>query len=365
MIQLLNFYRNVIVNFLKLSTVFSPQQYRILIMSTHKKKATITDVARKVGMTTITVSRALNTPEKVKQETLKKILAAAHELHYVPNAIARNLKSQESRIIGLVTASIDNPFYAHTFKAINRIAKSHNYSLMLFDTDGSEELEQKAIETLMGYQASGIILSAVSDADDYTPAYLHKLELTQIPVVQIDRKISCSSFPGVYLDNFNSGYKAMKSLLSKGFQNILVLAGPKESCITIDRINGIQKALEDCTLPISLTIKYGDYQKEKSKNAMLECIKSGQRPEAIFGLNILITIGAMEALQEAKLGIDQAHIMSIDDIPYSNAFGRPIPCVHHDTYELGASAVSMLLELIKNPAKKIDDGAIIGVLSDS
>ena len=332
-------------------------------MPTQKKKTTITDVARKVGMTTITVSRALNTPEKVKKETLDKILAAAHELNYVPNAIARNLKSQDSRIIGLVTASIDNPFYANTFKAINRLAKSHNYSLMLFDTDGSEELEAKAIDTLLGYQASGIILSAVSDAQSYTPSYLNKLELARIPVVQIDRRIQCGSFPGVYLDNFNSGYKAMKALLAQGFKDILVLAGPEQSTITIERINGIKQALSESPTA-DLNIKYGDYQKDASKQAMHQSIRLGELPEAVFGLNILITIGAMEALQESGLGIDNTYLMSIDHIPYSNAFGRPIPCVKHDTYELGASAVSMLLNIINHSPKVIEDQVINGVMQE-
>lgn len=80
-------------------------------MKKDQKKSTITDVAKHVGMTTITVSRALNTPEKVKRETLERILAAASELNYVPNAIARNLKSKQSHIIGLIIANIDNPFY--------------------------------------------------------------------------------------------------------------------------------------------------------------------------------------------------------------------------------------------------------------
>lgn len=333
-------------------------------MSTQKSKATITDVARKVGMTTITVSRAMNTPEKVKKTTLDKILAAAKELNYVPNAIARNLKSKESRIIGLVTASIDNPFYANTFKAINRIAKSHNYSLMLFDTDGAPDLERKAIDTLIGYQASGIILSAVSDASDYEPDYLHKLELAQIPVVQIDRKIQCASFPGVYLDNFTSGYKAMKHILSKHCQNILVMAGPEDSSITIDRVNGAKKAIAEHENDVSFTVLYGDYQKELSKQAMKQFVDENTLPDAIFGLNILITIGAMEGLQEAGVGIDKAHLISIDHIPYATAFGRHIPCVRHDTYELGLSAMNMLLQMISSAPKDISDGTIFGQLVD-
>src|SRR5690606_29200246 len=126
-------------------------------------KVTITDIAKHVGMTNMTVSRALNKPHLVKPETRDKILAAARELGYVPNAFASQLRSRENRLIGLVTASVDNPFYSEVIKAISREAKRRHYTIMLIDTDGSPALEEVAIETLLSYQVAGIILSPVSD----------------------------------------------------------------------------------------------------------------------------------------------------------------------------------------------------------
>lgn len=334
-------------------------------MKKNQKKSTITDVAKHVGMTTITVSRALNTPEKVKRETLERILAAASELNYVPNAIARNLKSKQSRIIGLIIANIDNPFYENTFKAVNHAAKESNYSLMLFDTDGSEEQEKKAIETLLSYQASGIILSAVSDDKNYMPSYLHKLKLANIPVVQIDRKIHNIDFPGVYLDNFNSAYKGMEALLKKGFKDILILAGPKTSQITLNRLKGIQQAIMDQKRPIELTIKYGDYTKTPSKQAVVELIQEQYLPDAIFGLNILITLGALEAIQEAGLNTENFGLMSIDPIPFARTFGKTIPCIKHDTYALGLAAINMLIQDIKGNSKETQDIIIEGNLTIS
>lgn len=332
-------------------------------MANKQKKSTITDVAEKVGMTTITVSRALNTPEKVKAETLEKILAAASELNYVPNAMARNLKSKQSQIIGLIIADIDNPFYENTFKAVNQAAKENNYSLMLFDTDGSEEQEKKAIETLLSYQASGIILSAVSDRNDYAPSYLNKLKLADIPVVQIDRKIQQAAFPGVYLDNFNSAYKGMTDLIERGHEDILVLAGPEQSQITIDRIAGIKQAISDQNKNIKLTIKYGDYTKSPSKNTVSQLIENKQLPPAIFGLNILITAGALEAIKEAEMNSEDFAWMSIDPIPFARIFGKDIPCVKHDTYELGRSAINLLLNNIKGKNKEAQDIVIVGELT--
>lgn len=325
-------------------------------------KATITDIARRVNMTTVTVSRALNQPEKVKKETLAQILEVARELNYVPNAFARHLKSRESRLIGLITASLDNPFYGEIIKAVTREAKKKNYSLLLFDTDGSPELEARAVDTLLSYQVSGIILSVISDDDDYQPAYLPKLEMTRIPVVQIDRKLSGAPFAGVYLENEESGYQGARTLLTQGHRHILVVGGPKRSNITLSRLKGIRRALGECPDATQLDVLYGDYTREPALDAVNTYLASGKRPDAIFGLNILITLGSLEAMRQHGLSRTDIGLFSIDHVPYADLYGDPIPCVSHDTFQVGLNAVNMLLRKIDNPEYRPVDQIIKGEL---
>lgn len=325
-------------------------------------KATITDIARRVNMTTVTVSRALNRPEKVKKETLKLILEVARELNYVPNAFAQNLKSRESRLIGLITASIDNPFYAKIIKAISREAKARNYSLLLFDTDGSPELEERAVDTLLSYQVSGIILSVVSDDNDYHPAYLPKLELTKIPVIQIDRQLAGAPFAGVYLENTESGFQGMHILLEQGHRHILVVGGPEKSNITLSRLDGIRRALDEYPEPTQLDVLYGDYTQTPAREAVNTYLASGKRPDAIFGLNILITLGSLEAIRQQGLSRADIGLFSIDQIPYADIFGEPIPCISHNTYQLGLTAINMLLRKIDDPKYRPTDEIIKGEL---
>ncbi|MFO2464540.1 LacI family transcriptional regulator [Pseudomonas sp. 15FMM2] len=325
-------------------------------------KATITDIARRVNMTTVTVSRALNQPEKVKKETLAQILKVARELNYVPNAFARNLKSRESRLFGLITASLDNPFYGETIKAITREAKKRDYSLLLFDTDGSPELEARAVDTLLSYQVAGIILSVISDDDDYHPAYLPKLEMADIPVVQIDRKLAGAPFAGVYLDNQESGYQGARALLAQGHRRFLVVGGPQRSNITLSRIEGIRRALDENREPTTLEVLHGDYTQAPAREAVNAYLKSGKRPDAIFGLNILITLGSLEAMRQHGLSRSDIELFSIDQVPYAGVFGDPIPCISHNTYELGLSAVNMLLDKIENPLHRSADMTVKGKL---
>jgi len=325
-----------------------------------KGKATISDIAREVNMTTITVSRALNTPEKVKKDTRERILAIAKKLNYVPNAFARNLKNRESRLIGLISASFDNPFYNEVIKAISREAKKCNYSILLFDTDGLPELETRAIDILLSYQVAGILLSTFSDDEDHIPSYMARLELASIPVVQIDRQITHAPFAGVYLDNVESGYKGCKVLLEKGHRNLLVVGGPEKSKITRARIEGIRKALDEFPEKTRLELLYGDYTLAPAREEVHKYLQSGKRPDAIFGLNILITLGSMEAASMHGLSREDFEILSIDKVPYAKIFGESIPSIAHNTYLLGKVAINMLLKQIEDPNYRPDDEIIPG-----
>ncbi|MFJ4068628.1 LacI family DNA-binding transcriptional regulator [Pseudomonas sp. NPDC089996] len=329
---------------------------------TRPGKATITDIAKRVNMTTVTVSRALNQPEKVKKQTLELILKVARELNYVPNAFARNLKNRESRLFGLVTASLENPFYGEVIKAITREAKKRDYTLMLFDTDGSAELEARAIDTLLSYQVAGVILSAVSDDDQYQPDYLSKLQHAGLPVVQIDRRLARAPFAGVYLDNEQSGYQGARALLAQGLRHLLVVAGPQRSNISLSRLAGIRRALEQWPEPTTLEVVHGDYNQAPARDAVRAYLLGGKRPEAIFGLNALMTLGALQAMREAGLSRSDIALFSIDQVHYADIYGDPIPCVSHSTAHLGIGAIDLLLRQIDDPSKAVEDLVVEGRL---
>ncbi|MFP8965660.1 LacI family DNA-binding transcriptional regulator [Pokkaliibacter sp. CJK22405] len=327
-----------------------------------KNQVTIADIAKRVNLTNITVSRALSKPEMVKPETLARILEVARELNYVPNAFARSLKRSESRIIGLVTASIDNPFYGDVIKAISWEAKKHDYSLMLFDTDGSAELETKAIETLLSYQVAGIILSPISDAPDYRPPYLGALEQSRIPVVQIDRALAETPFSKVVLDNYDSGYKAAQWLVSHEVRSILALTGPEHSHITRERFRGLEQAIKESGRAISVEVIPGDYTLNPAMEATRDFLQTHPVPDGIFGFNQLITLGAMRALRQAQLDSRHVQLVGIDRLPFADIFGVKVPCVCHDTTKAGTSAITLLLDKIRDPALGTQEIVVAGEL---
>ena len=297
-------------------------------------KVTITDIARHVGLTDMTVSRALNKPHLVKPATRDKILAAARELGYVPNALAIQLRRRENRLIGLVTASVDNPFYSEVIKAISRAAKQQNYTIMLIDTDGSPALEEVAIETLLSYQVAGIILSPVSDGAGYRPAYLDRLRQARIPVVMLDRTLDVPDFSRVVLDNHRAGRLLGEHLVTRGIRRVLALTGPRDSRISLERLAGFEEAYRTNDVELVLETQAGDYTLQPAYRDMAAYLRRGELPDAVFGFNQLITLGAMRARSFSKDRYFQGDVEDVDKlvpegiegrVPYK---GRLAPILH-------------------------------------
>lgn len=323
--------------------------------------ATIADIARHVGLTNITVSRALNRPDMVKPATRERIRQAALDLGYVPNAFARGLKRRDSRLIGIVTSSVDNPFYAEMIKAISRHAKQHDYAILLFDTDGEAWLEANAIETLLSYQAAGIILSPISDEPDYQPDYVKQLSSSDVAVVQLDRTLHGANFSAVVLDNIWAGQCAAQYLIDQIFctpsdsapasTRLLVAAGPEQSLISRQRLAGVRDSLASSRYPVSVDVLWGDYTLEPALDAVGHFLDQYGPPRAIFGLNQLITLGALKALKSRGVSWDSLGVVGIDRLPYIDIFDITVPCVVHDGYRVGQDALTLLLEHIDDPGQ--------------
>lgn len=320
-------------------------------------RTTIGDVASRVGLANITVSRALNQPELVKPATRERIRVVARELGYVPNAFARGLKRSRSRLIGFVTASVDNPFYAEMIKSVSRHAKQHNYALLLFDTDGEPWLEANAIETLLSYQAAGIILSPVSDQPDYHPDYIAQLQDSDVEIVQLDRMLHNSDFSAVVLDNHWAGECVANHLLQHSMQStdaapqsrLLVVAGPEHSRISRDRLAGLRHTLAASGHDIVVDVLWGDYTLEPARLKVAEYLDSHGIPRAVFGMTQLITLGALRALKEHGVSRGTLDVISIDRLPYLDIFDIRVPCVVHDGLHTGQQALELLLQRVVDP----------------
>lgn len=298
------------------------------------KSPTITDIARLAGVSSITVSRTFTDPDKVRPQTREKILRIASEVEYVPNVFAQNIKTSQSSIIGIVTDDTFNQSYSYVIQELCQRAEEKGYSVMIFTTGGNRKSEVKAINTLVGYKAAGVVLSVISDAPDYDTSHLKILHNSPTKLIQFDRQFN-TSLPAVFVNDQRAGELIASVIADKAWQHILVIGGPEQSRITQARVKSICDNIPPAT---QVTCLYADYRYDKAKEKIAAHFSAGAvNYDAIIGINGAISLAARSVATTWSL--DKSHFLSIDDMPHAEDFGLFYPSVVHD-YKQWATIVA-------------------------
>ena len=298
------------------------------------KAPTITDIARLAGVSSITVSRTFTDPDKVKPKTREKILQIAREVKYVPNVFAQNIKTTQSPIIGIVTDDTFNQSYAYVIQELCQHAEAKGYSVMIFTTGGSRESEVKAVNTLVGYKAAGIVLSVIDDTPDYDTSHLKMLYHSPTRLIQFDRQFD-TTLPAVYVNDERAGELIASVVKQKQYRHVLVIGGKERSRITQARVRSI---CDNISATTKITHLYTDYRYDNAKEIITAHFTAGDRRyDAIVGVNGAISLAARSVA--TKWSLTDVDFLSIDDIPHAEAFGFFYPCVAHD-YKQWATIVA-------------------------
>lgn len=298
------------------------------------KSPTITDIARLAGVSSITVSRTFTAPDKVKEKTREKILHIASQLEYVPNVFAQNIKTSQSPIIGIVTDDTFNQSYSYVIQELCHRAEAKGYSVMIFTTAGSRQSEAKAINTLVGYKAAGVVLSVIDDTPEYDASHLKILHNSATKLIQFDRQFS-TTLPAVYVNDQRAGELIASVVTDKAYRHILIIGGQEHSRITRARIDSICANIPENT---QVTHLYADYRYDRAKEKIATHFSSGAIDyDAIIGINGAISLAARNIATQWSL--DNVDFLSIDDIPHAEDFGLFYPCVVHD-YKQWATIVA-------------------------
>lgn len=298
------------------------------------KAPTITDIARLAGVSSITVSRTFTDPDKVKPKTREKILQIAHEVKYVPNVFAQNIKTAQSPIIGIVTDDTFNQSYAYVIQELCQHAEAKGYSVMIFTTGGSRESEVKAVNTLVGYKAAGIVLSVINDTPDYDTSHLKMLYHSATKLIQFDRQFD-TTLPAVYVNDERAGELIASVIKQKQYRHVLVIGGQEQSRITQARVRSI---CDNVSATTKITHLYADYRYDNAKERITAHFAAGARHyDAIVGVNGAISLAARSVATTWSL--TDVDFLSIDDIPHAEAFGFFYPSVVHD-YKQWATIVA-------------------------
>ncbi len=322
-------------------------------------------MAKRAGVSTATVSHVINETRFVSDELKARVYQAMRELNYRPDAIARSLRRRRTHNIGMIVPDIAHPFLAEVARGVEDRGFELGYNVILCDSAGDLEREADYIDLLLEKKADGIVFVAAGESSNH----IRDLIEQGVPVVVCDRELPEVEVDTVIADNMKSGYQATQHLIELGHRRIGCIAGPEELNISSKRLQGYKAALEQHGIPLrEELIIQGDFRYRGGYEATRQLLTMDEPPTAIFASNDLMAIGAICAASELKLRIPQdVAIIGCDDIALASFTNPRLTTVAQPKREMGAIAVEMLVERIKDkdslPARRVLPTAL--VLRDS
>ncbi len=309
--------------------------------------ATIFDVAEKANVSVITVSRLFNNPEIVSERTAKKIMQAMEELHYQPSQIARSLVKKRTNTIGVIMSDIKNTFFNSWFRIVEDFAATHNYNLVLCNTDEDPVREIKYIKLLQSQRVDGII---IVPSDEKSVDYLIK---SRMNFVLVDRVLKPQKTNYVSTDHYRGAFKATEYLIKLGHKQIAVLKGSGILYPDIQRYLGFEDAMNKHKIKINPEFVINcEFNEEKGYDVSIRLLKSANKPSAVFTFNSKMMNGTIRAIQDLSFKIpDDISLLSFDQISGYEIFRPRITCITQPVETLGINSITALIDIIKKPER--------------
>lgn len=307
---------------------------------------TIRDVAKHAGVSPATASRVLSgSSHPVTPEVRERVLHAALELDYSPNAFARGLSKQETRLIGLVVPNISEPYFIEIGRGAEDYASRHGYMVVMCNTDRRAEKEQRYVEELRALRAGILLVGRVS----YEEEHWKELASHPAPVVVIGRhQLPCSA---VLVDNVQGALDAVCHLIHLGHRRIAYLGGPLESSSAADRLAGFRQAMERHGRSVDdRLVVHSDFTMEGGAAAFRELLEAEPGMEAVFAVNDHTAIGVMHEARLHGLAIPgDLSIVGFNDVPVAAYVEPPLTTVHLPLRQMGEMAAKLLLDQFNSP----------------
>jgi LacI family transcriptional regulator len=315
------------------------------------KSATMRDVARLAGVSTATVSFAINNNPHVSPELRARVMAAIEQTGYAPDAAARALRRGVAPSIGLIITDITNPNFATIALAVERAAQARGYGVFICNTDERQEEERSYLRLMRAQRVAGLLL-ATSGRNDAA----HAAELAAsvaMPAVLIDRPMAGLPWDSIVTDNVGAAYAAVAHLVALGHRRIGYVGGLPHLVLADLRLEGYRRALAEGGIAYDpLLVRHGNYRPHEAAASAQALLDRPDRPSAIFGTNAVTILGVMQGIAALGLAVPrEISVAGVDDVPWATAVQPGLTTVAQPCAELGALAVDMLLERIAQPGR--------------
>jgi LacI family transcriptional regulator len=312
------------------------------------KHVTIYDVAKALGVSTSTVSRALRDHHTIGKATIKKVKKVAREMGYEPNAVASSLRKKRTKTIGVIVSYINRPFISSLIRGIEEVASKNKYNVIITQSLDSYKKEVEDVKTMYNGRVDGLIVSLAMETKKYEhfDPYLNM----NYPLVFADRITDEIHTDKVLINNFSSAYEATSHLIKQGYTRIGHLAGEQQQLVYRRRLEGYIAALRDHGFERNDSlIYYSRLNHEDGRDGAMSLLKLTERPDAVFAANDTSAVGFMQYVEEVGLAIPKdIGIVGFNNDLISSIVRPALTTMDHPGIEIGRKAAELVIDKLHN-----------------
>jgi LacI family transcriptional regulator len=306
---------------------------------------TISDVARVAGVSKSTVSRVLNDHAQVDPVMAERVRATVASLGYRPSRLAQALRTQQSRVWALLISDVRNAFYTDMVRGIEDLAYSKGYSVVLCNTDEEVKKEAAYLELALAERVGGIVLAPARPH----AAHLSKVLASGTPIVTVNGRLDRYDVDRVLTNNAWGAEQVALHLIEGGYERPACITGPSGTTTGRERLAGFVKGMTARGRQLDPElVRHGDYQEASGFAEMNALLALRKPPDAVFVANNQMTLGALEAIEQARLAIpDDIAVVGFDDLPWAPLLKPPLTTVAQPTHDLGLETARLLLSRVE------------------
>jgi len=302
---------------------------------------TFNDLAKELNLSTATISRALSRPEIVAPQTRTRVLDAVRRSGYQMNGIARSLRTQSTRTIGIIVSDICNPFFSAIVKAVEDVARTNGYTVLICNADEDGRNEEVAMRLFIERQVSGVIRCSAGA----NSSLLEALRQKSIHLIDLDRQSGPPNIDTVILDNALGASLGTRHLVELGHKRIAIVSGPLHLSNARDRLEGFRKTLRAARVSIPRNyIEFGDFREASGYQAAERLLSLPCPPTAIFVANNEMMAGTLLAVRLRKVKVPrELSLVGFDDARWARYLEPPLTVVSQPAELMGQEAAQLLL----------------------
>ncbi|HMJ68486.1 MAG TPA: LacI family DNA-binding transcriptional regulator [Cyclobacteriaceae bacterium] len=319
-------------------------------------QVTIKDIARELGISPSTVSRALKDHPDISAETKKAVNELAERLNYQPNIVALSLRQKKTNTIGVIIPEIVNTFFSTVISGIEDVAYEGGYNVILAQSNESYQREVTDMKALFNSRVDGMLLSLSRETTNFD--HIESIISKGVPIVLYDRFYSNPNLSKVIVDDYVGAKEAVLHLIEQGCKRIAHLEGAPNLIISKDRLRGYQDALSESNLEIreTYTVVCPNNSFEEGQRATQKLLSLSTPPDAIFATNDPMAMGAIMAIKEKGLTIpDDVAVVGFSNYFFSQITDPSLTSVDQPGFEMGQEAARLLIRQIEIRDKDLED----------